>query len=345
MKDIYKVEAELARIERDEAEHQRHIESITQQALVRSEVLAKAKAEAAERLAQAKEKAAQVEARLLRQIGEQTTEELVKHLMAQGVTCVGRVDARDILNDARELFESSYWTSGTEVNWVESEFSSEADARLRGQELIDDGNLEKFFVIETPQTPGQYGIFSSLCAVGGIGVIASMKAKEAGLQEHILAFGSMFERDWSTRVATAALAETIRAHKVGNPDINEYDYGRDSQDIIINYNDNLATKEDVIERFREAASHPLLEATSLWTVSNEFGGRSYQLFASKEAAQAAIDAAEKDPATSPETQVLYRWCQQQGTSPSTCEPYMVTSLEVYESQERERTRAVANADF
>lgn len=351
MKDLYKAEAELARIEQSLERHDAKVKSTLAVYEMQTKDMLKAKAEAEQKLAQAQEKKAEIINRLTRQISEQSTEELVRHLVAQGITCVGRVDARDILNDAREMFERSFWTSGTEVAWNRTDFASKEDAEEWANEQVDEGELEKFIVMETPSSPGYYGVFSSLCAVGGIGVIASMRKQEVGLQEHTEAFGTMFDTDWSTRVATVALGETIRTFKVFSLEDasdgahqNECDTQRQVQDVIISYNDNLATKDDVIERFREAASHPILDATELWAVMNSTSGTTTnQQFASKEAALEVIELAKGEHNEVPEAALLMAWCRTYGYEPDQLEPTLVTSLDLYERAEIERRKYALGA--
>ena len=227
------------------------------------EQAAKSKAEAIrlekEKQARQEQTLADTRARLLRQMQDLSPTALVEILVREGITCLGDglVTAADILTEAADIFERSFWTIGTQIR-IENDRTYDSEADL----LACVPNDLKHFVAKMPH--GGFGAVTGLCSIGAIGLVRSMKAEAEDLQ---VGFSDLFTIDWPTRLAAEAVAAAMRetVYAINDSDLDSW-LGESAPDAIVKANDGLLDKQQVIDAFRAAAKSPVLTADSLWSV-------------------------------------------------------------------------------
>jgi hypothetical protein len=268
---------------------------------------------------------AETKERISRQILDLTHTALVDILVAQGITCLGEdlVTPADIINDAADIFERTFWTTGSEVR-TEAVASNEADL------MACIPNDLKHFVAELPT--GEWAAVTGVCSIGAIGLVRSMKADSPELKA---SFSELFEVDWNTRLATEAVARAMRAAVLKTMSGDQYHFiGLNGPETIIKANDTYLDKEGVIRAFREATSDPLLLADEIWTVASDATGPlRYVALPSEAAARALADAlASGDHGHSVEASYVI-WYH--GSSP-TFAPRRVATREAYDLARKAR---------
>lgn len=198
------------------------------------------------------------------------------------------ITARDVLTQAAETIDASFWVKRTELS-----FSPRLPS---GGGWWDNKIIRvKAAALTSPRyTMGGEVAIKGVCSVGAISLARALKG-----ETEIESFGPLSERDLPTYLAAAALAWAMSDDKIFTSQEAVYAYplnvllsNPSPSGIIITVNDNpMTTKEIVSAAFHRALEHPVLDATEVWVLEGLWmeHGVTYYLplvFSSKEAAEA-----------------------------------------------------------
>ena len=190
--------------------------------------------------------------------------------------------ALEILRQAGDMIEVSYWIKSKEIdsvgweNWLGygATFDDQVinpAAKVKSKKfkaLLATGKAIKgikvFFGAQITPTA-----ITQMCSIGALGM-----ARLTDLDEDTrpyLTYEVVSSYDFATRVAGEALADTIRTQLPGFYG-QETDIWENTVPIITSWNDDWGrTRKEVVEVFRKAEKHPLLQATELWSLSFDDG--------------------------------------------------------------------------
>ena len=265
-----------AALEKEMQEAQQWAEAAAKSAADKAAEYAEVLAIEEERKRRAAERREAARERLHRQILDLSPNQLVEALLDNGVTCLGAglITAYDLVKESAEIFERTFWTTGTEIK---------SYGLWSSLEELEANAPEKHLAVQAHD--GQYMAVTSLCSVGAIGLVRAMKAQ--GSDPASVAarstYGDLFQYDWPTRIAAEATAMAMRE----KAEFANGTFEKSATDSIISLNDSYMSREDVIEAFKAALDNPLLDAKELWGITSMEEGDPlpHPRFGSKEEAE------------------------------------------------------------
>ena len=207
--------------------------------------------------------------------------------------------ALEVLQQAGDMIEVSYWIRGKEITsskWDDwQSYGATFDDQVINPAAKVKSKKFKALLAKGKATKGIKVLFGStknptaitqMCSIGALGM-----ARLTDLDEDIrpyLTYDIVSRYDFATRVAGEALEDTIRTQLPGFYGSEDSPW-ENTVTIITAWNDDSGrTREEVVEVFRKAETHPLLKATELWSLN--FNGDIFQGFVFTSEAQALESA-------------------------------------------------------